>query len=90
MTKRYMQFKDDKKVQLMGFLHSNIMGIQGSIVNGVEINSTLLPNQDNIRVQAFGQNTYGRLIVDDVVLYACKQQMSKEVGSHFTIIQRHF
>ena len=44
MTKRYMQFKDDKKVQLMGFLHLDIMGIQGSIVNGVEINISLLPN----------------------------------------------
>ena len=42
MTPRYMQFKDDKKVQLMGFLHSNIIGIQGSIVNGVEININLL------------------------------------------------
>ena len=72
MTKRYVQFKDDKKVQLMGFLHLDIMGIQGSIVNGVEININLLPKQDNIRVQAFGQNTYGQLIVDDVVLYVCK------------------
>ena len=79
MTKRYMQFKDDKKVQLVGFLHSDIMGIQGPIVNGVENNINLSPNQDNIHMQAFGQNTYGRLIVDDVVLYICKQQMSKEV-----------
>ena len=54
-----MQFKDGKKVQLMGILHLDIMGIQGSIVNGVEININLLPNQDIIRVQAFGQNTYG-------------------------------
>ena len=55
ITKRYMQFKDDKKVQLMCFLHSDIIGIQGSIVNGVEININLLPNQDNICMQAFGQ-----------------------------------
>ena len=34
MTKRYMKFNDDKTVQLMGFLHLDIMGIQGSIVNG--------------------------------------------------------
>ena len=79
MTKRYMQFKDDKKVQLMGFLHLDIMGIQGSIVNGVEININLLPNQDNMHVQAFGQNTYGRLIVNNVILYVCKRQISKEV-----------
>ena len=48
------------------------MGIQGSIVNGVEININLLTNQDNMCVQAFGQNTYGQLIVDDVILYVCK------------------
>ena len=72
MTKRYMQFKDDKKVQLMGFLHLDIMGIQGSIVSRVEININLLPNQDNMCVQAFEQNTYGQFIVDDVVLYVCE------------------
>ena len=55
----------------MGFLHSDIMGIQGSIVNGMEININLLPNQDNIRVQAFGSNVFGKL-VDNVVFYVCK------------------
>ena len=58
MTLRYMKFKDDKKVQLMGLLHSDIMGIQGSIANGVEININLLPNQDNIQVQAFESNVF--------------------------------
>ena len=75
MTWMYMKFKDDKKVQLMGFLHLDIMKIQGSIVNGVEININLLPNQDNICVQAFGSNVFGKLIVDNVVLYVCKWQM---------------
>ena len=79
MTRRYMKFKDDKKVQLMGFLHSDIMGIQGSRVNGIEININLLPNQDNIRVQAFGSDAFGKLVVDDVVLYICKWQMSKDM-----------
>ena len=50
ITKRYMQFKDDKKVQLMGFLHLDIMRVQESIVNGIEINIKLLPKQDNIHV----------------------------------------
>ena len=77
MTQRYMKFKDDKKVKPKGFLHLDIMGIQGSIVSGVEIN--LLPNQDNICVQAFGSDVFGKLVVDNVVLYVCKQHMSKEV-----------
>ena len=79
MTWRYMKFKDDKKVQLLGFLLLDIMEIQGSIVNGVEININLLPNQDNIHVQAFGSNVFGKLLVDNVVLHVCKWQMSKEV-----------
>ena len=60
----------------MGFLHLNIMGIQGSIVNGVEININLLPTT---YVEAFGSGVFVKLVVDDVVLYICKQQMSKEV-----------
>ena len=63
----------------MGFLHLDIMGIQGSLVNGVEININLLPNQDNIRLQAFGSNVFGKLVVDNLILYVCKWQMSKEV-----------
>ena len=79
MNTRYLRFHNGQKVQLQGFLHSDIMGIQDSIVNGVEINITLIPNQDSIHLQTLAGNKYGRLITDDVVLYVCKCHMSKEV-----------
>ena len=61
----------------MGFLMSDIMGIQGAIVNGVEISITMIPNTDNIRLQSFKNNTYGRIVIDDIYMYVCKRQFSK-------------
>ena len=58
--------KDVNKVELMGFLMSDIMCIQGAIVNGVEISITMIPNTDNIRLQSFKNNTYGRTVINDI------------------------
>ena len=46
----------------MGFLMSDIMGIQGTIVNGVEISITLIPNTDNVCLQSFKNNMYGGIV----------------------------
>ena len=53
MEEHYVTFRNENKVELMGFLMSDIMGIQGAIVNGVEISITLIPNTDNIHLQSF-------------------------------------
>ena len=63
----------------MGFLMSDIMGIQGAIVNGVEIRITMIPNTDNIYLQSFKNNMYGRIVINDIYMYVCKRQFSKEV-----------
>ena len=57
MEECYIAFRNENKVELMGFLMSNIMGIQGAIVNGVEISITIIPNTDNIHLQSFKNNT---------------------------------
>ena len=54
------------------------MEIQGSIINGVENNINLLPNQGNINVQVFGLNVFGKLVVD--VSIVC-MQMADVKGS---------
>ena len=79
MEECYVTFRNENKVELMGFLMSDIMGIQGAIVNGVEISITLIPNTDNIRLQSFKNNMYGRIIINDIYMYVCKRQFSKEV-----------
>ena len=79
METRSAVFRNEQKVELMGFLLSDIMGIQASIVNGVEIGITLTPNADNLRLQTFSENKYGRLVVDEIFMYVCKRQFSKEV-----------
>ena len=55
------------------------MGMQGAIANGVEISITMIPNTDNIHLQSFINNTYGRIVIDDIHMYVCKRQFSKEV-----------
>ena len=49
------------------------------IVNEVEISITLIPNIDNIFLQSFENNTCGRIVIDDIYMYVCKSQFSKEV-----------
>ena len=79
MGECFVTFRNGNKVEPMGFLMSDIMGIQGAIVNGVEISITLIPNTDNIHLQSFKNNTYGRIVIDDIYMYVCKRQFSKEV-----------
>ena len=79
MGEHFVTFCNGNKVELMAFLMSDIMGIQGAIVNGVEISITVIPNTDNIHLQSFKNNTYGRIVIDDIYMYVCKRQFSKEV-----------
>ena len=58
MEEHFVTFHNGNKVELMGFLMSDIMGIQGAIVNGVEISITMIPNTNNICLQSFENNTY--------------------------------
>ena len=53
MEEWFVAFHNGNKVELMGFLMSDIMGTQGVIVNGVEISITMIPNTDNIHLQSF-------------------------------------
>ena len=79
MEECFVTFRNGNKVELMGFLMSDIMGIQGAIVNGVEISTTMIPNTDNIHLQSFKNNTNGIIAIDDIYMYVCKRQFSKEV-----------
>ena len=79
MEERYIIFRNENKVEPLGYLMSDNMGIQGAIVNGVEISITMIPNTDNIRLQSFKNNMYGRIVIDDIYMYVCKRQFSKEV-----------
>ena len=89
MEKRYMHFRDKNKVEMMGFLMSDMAGIQASIINGVEISIELKPNQDNIRLQCFGEKKFGALIIDNIRLLVCKKQMTKEVMlAHAELLQK--
>ena len=79
MEECYITFCNENKVELMGFSMSDIMGIQGAIVNRVEISINMIPNTDNIHLQSFKNNTYGRIVINDIYMYICKRQFFKEV-----------
>ena len=88
MEKRYHAFAQGKKCLMMGYLLSDIMGIQASIVNGVQIDITLFPNPDAIRVQCFGNKEHGALVIDDIYFMVCKRQMSKElIVAHAEVLE---
>ena len=89
MEKRYLRFQQHDRVELMGFPLSDIMGIRGAIVNGVEIEVILTPNIDSLRLQCFGDKKYGRLVLDDIVFYVCKRSFAKEVVlAHAEIMEK--
>ena len=69
MEQRCMIFRNGNKVELMGFILSDIMGIEVSIVNGIEISKMLIPNIDIIHLQTFRNKKYGKLIIDDLYMY---------------------
>ena len=79
MEEHFVAFRNGNKVELMGFLMSDIMNIQGAIVNGVEISITMIPNTDNICLQAFKNNTFGRIVIDDIYMYVCKSNFPKKL-----------
>ena len=51
MEECFVTFCNGNKVELMGFLMSDIMGTQGAIDNRVEISITLIPSTDSICLQ---------------------------------------
>ena len=88
MEEHFVTLRNGNKVELIGFLMLDIMGIQGAIVNGVEISITLIPNTDNICLQSFKNNTNGRIVINDIYMYVCKRQFSKEVTlAHANLMQ---
>ena len=58
-------------------LHSTAK--QASIVNGVEIGITLIPNMDILHLQTFCNKRFGRMIIEDIYLYVCKRQFTDKV-----------
>ena len=60
------------------------MGIQGAIVNGVEISISMIPNTKNIHLQSFKNNKYGWIVINVIYMYVYKRQFSKEVISAHT------
>ena len=79
MEQRHLHFCDGQKVEMIGFILSDIFGIQASIVNGVEIGTTLIPNTDIMCLQSFCNRKFGRIVIDDIYLYVCKRQFTDKV-----------
>ena len=79
MEQRHLHFCDGQKVEMMEFILSDIFGIQASIVSGVEIGITLIPNMDIVHLQTFRDKRFGRMIIEDIYLYVCKRQFTDKV-----------
>ena len=64
---------------MIGFILSDIFGIQASIVNGVKIGIMLIPNMDIMCLQSFHNRKFGHMVIDDIYLYVCKRQFTDKV-----------
>ena len=88
MEQRHLHFHNGQKVEMMGYILSNIFGIQASIVNGVEIGITLIPNTDIMCLQSFRNRKFSHMVIDDIYLYVCKRQFTdKVVVAHAGIME---
>ena len=88
MEQRHLHFHDGQKVEMIGFILSDIFGIQASIVNGVEIGITLIPNMNIMCLQSFCNRKFGHMVIDDMYLYVCKRQfIDKVVVAHAGIME---
>ena len=79
MEQRHLCFHHGQKVEMMAFILSDIFGIQASIVNGVVIGITLIPNMDIMCLQSFHNRKFGHVVIDDIYLYVCKRQFTNKV-----------
>lgn len=79
MEKRHQKFKNNRVNELSGFLLDDVMGVSAAIVNAVRTVIKLIPNYENIRLQTFGENVYGKIVIDDIWLMVCQRKMSDEV-----------
>ena len=79
IEQRQLHFCDGQKVEMMGFISSDIFGIQASIVNGVERGITLIPNMDIMHLQSFHNRKFGCMVINDIYLYVCKRQFTNKV-----------
>ena len=77
--KRKEMFEDGKSVQLLGYLASDMMTVEGAILPGVQIQIKLYPNKDKTRLMTTPEGTEAELIVEDIVLKVCKKTMTPEV-----------
>ena len=59
IEQRHLCFCDGQKVEMIGFILSDVFGIQASIVKGVEIDITLIPNTDIMHLQSFHNKRFG-------------------------------
>ena len=69
MEQRHLHFHNGQKVEMIGFILSGNFGIQASIVNGVEIDITLIPNADIMHLQSFCNRNFGHIVIDDIYIF---------------------
>ena len=68
MEQRHLHFRDGQKVEMIGFILSDIFGIQASIVNSVETGSHLYQTWTSC---TFSHSVIGNLVVWSLMTYIC-------------------
>ena len=89
MSKRHQKFAGNRVNELTGYLLDDVMGVSAAIVNAVRTVIKLIPNYENIRLQTFGKNVFGKIVIDDIYMMVCQRKMADEVLlAHNEIMQK--
>jgi hypothetical protein len=79
IRKRQVLIPLNTTVDLIGYLSSDMWGIQAAIVNGVEINIKLYPHKEPFRLMTFTDGTEAELVIEKIFLKVLKKRLAPKI-----------
>ena len=79
MNKRAGLIPVNTTVDLIGYLSSDLWGIDAAIVNGVEINIKLYPHKEAFRLMTFSDGTEAELEIEKIYLKVIKKRLAPKI-----------
>jgi len=79
IEKRKELFPLNTQIDLIGYLQSDVWGINAAILNGINIGLKMYPNKDAFRMMTYPQGIEAEVILKDITLKVCKKSMSPGV-----------
>jgi hypothetical protein len=79
IRKRRDLIPTDTTIDLVGYLSSDLWGIDAAIVNGVEITLKLYPAKDAFRLMTFNDDCEAELVIEKIFLNVLKKRFAPKI-----------